>query len=297
MATPPFSSQFVTDLASKTAWRFEGRLGPVVTVRGFCCDDPNAGVNPDGKEPVAGFTLTPNPALVGETVSYDGTQPTYSYDPDGTVTGWAWTFESHTPSSGTAISGTLNYGTAAGTFTVQLIVTDGTGIKSLPARKELVVQHPSFDVYAATELGVFYGSAGSGSTTWTDKNTGLSGADLQANDVIIDPATQSLAEGQKTVWYATDGGIHVSKDGGDTLAEKSPSSVSNQWSDTPAPEAGSLNYVALLFAANKLFVGATWQNGSSDWRSWVFHTTDYASMRADTSGSVTWTELSTGWDD
>jgi hypothetical protein len=292
MATPPFSSQFVTDLAGKTAWRFYGELGPVVTVRGFCCDDPNAGVDPDGKEPVAVLELDPNPVLVGETVNYSGTA---SYDPDGTVTGYTWAFESHTPSSGTAASGTLNYA-SAGTFTIQLIVTDGTGLKSLPAREELVVLQPLFDVYAATESGVYYGQASSGSTTWTAKTSGLSGADLQANDAVIDPATQQQAEGSKTVWQATDGGVHVSNDGGATWTEKNPGTVTNQWSDSPAPVAGSLNYQALLFAGDKLFVGATWQNGSSEYRSWVFYTTDFPAMWSDTSGTVTWSELSTNWD-
>jgi hypothetical protein len=293
MATPPFSAQFVTDLAGETAWKFEGRLGAVATVRGFCCDDPNDGVNPDGKSPVAHIDLDPNPAQVGETINYDGT---LSYDPDGSVTGWAWTFESHTPSSGTAIAGTLNYGTVAGTFTIQLIVTDGTGVKSLPAREELVIEHPTFDAYVATETGVYYGSASDGTTTWTAKNTGLSGADLQANDVAIDPATQGLAEALKTVWRATDGGIQVSNDGGATWTEKNPASVSNQWSDATAPTVGGLAFTELLFADDKLFVGATWLNASSKYRSWVFYTTDYPAMRSDTSGTVTWTEITTNWD-
>lgn len=293
MATPPFPAQFVTDLAGQTAWKFEAELGPVVTVRGFCCDDPNDGVNPDGKEPVAHIDLSPNPALVGETINYDGT---LSYDPDGSVTGWAWTFESHTPSSGTAISGTLNYGTVAGTFTIQLIVTDGTGVKSLPAREELVIQHPTFDAYVATETGVYYGTASAGSTTWTAKNAGLSGADLNVNDVAIDPATQALEEDAKTVWRATDGGIQVSNDGGATWTEKNPASVSDQWSDATPPTVGDLNFVALLFADDKLFVAASWQNAGGDYRAWVYHTTDYPEMRTDTSQTVTWTELTTNWE-
>jgi hypothetical protein len=293
MGTPPFGSDLVTDLAGETAWKFEGVLGPIATVRAFCCDDPNAGVNVDGKAPVAHIDLSPNPALAGETINYNGTQ---SYDPDGSVTGWAWTFEGHTPSSGTAISGTLNYGTLSGTYTIQLIVTDGTGVKSAPAREELVIAHPAFDAYVATETGVYYGSASDGTTTWTAKNTGLSGTDLQVNDVKIDPATQALPEANKTVWRATDGGIQVSNDGGATWTEKNPASVSNQWSDATAPTVANLNFTALLFADDKLFVAATWQNASSEWRSWVFHTTDFGAMRTDTSATVTWTELSTNWE-
>lgn len=294
MATAPFSSDLIADLAAETAWKFDGVLGPIATVRAFCCDDPNDGVNVDGKAPVAHIDLSPNPALVGETINYDGT---LSYDPDGSITSWAWIFEGHTPSSGTAISGTLNYGTVAGTFTIQLIVTDGTGVKSGPAREELVIAQPAFDAYAATETGVYFGTAADGSTTWTDKNTGLSGADLNANDVAIDPATQALPEANKTVWRATDGGIQVSNDGGATWAEKNPASVSNQWSDAVAPTVADLNFVALLFADNKLLVAATWTEAGGAYRSWIFSTDDYPAMRADTSATVTWAELVTGWDD
>lgn len=292
MTTPPFPAQLITDLAGETAWRFESALGPVSTIRAFCCDDPNDGVNPAGKAPVAHIDLSPNPALVGETVNYDGTQ---SYDPDGSVTGWAWTFESHTPSSGTAIAGTLNYGTVAGTFTIQLIVTDGTSGKSAPAREELVIQHPTFDAYAATETGVYYGSASDGSTSWTDKNSGLSGDDLKVNDVKIDPLTQEWAEASKVVWRATDGGIQVSADGGASWAEKNPGTVSNQWSDGTAPTVADLNFKALLWAGERLFTGATWLNGS-DYRSWMFYTDDAGAMRAGTATAVTWTEITTNWE-
>lgn len=292
MTTPPLPSQFVTDLAGETAWRFESALGPVATIRAFCCDAPNDGVNPDGKAPVAHIDLDPNPAQVGETINYDGT---LSYDPDGSVAGWAWTFESHTPSSGTAISGTLNYGTVAGTFTMQLIVTDGTGVRSAPARAELVIQHPAFDAYVATETGVYYGSASDGSTSWTGKNSGLSGDDLIANDVKVDPLTQQWAEAEKVVWRATDGGIQVSADGGATWAEKNPGAVSNQWGDGTPPTVGDLNFRALLWAGERLFVGATWLNGS-DYRSWMFYTDGAGSMRAGTAAAVIWTEITTNWE-
>ena len=292
MTTPPFPSQFVTDLAGETAWRFESALGPVATIRAFCCDDPNDGVNVDGKAPTAHIDLDPNPAQVGETVNFDGT---LSYDPDGSVTGYAWLFEDHTPSSGTTVSGTLNYGTVAGTFTIQLIVTDGTGVKSAPAREELVIQHPTFDAYAATETGVYFGSASDGSTTWTDKNSGLSGDDLIANDVTIDPLTQTWAEASKIVWRATDGGIQVSADGGATWAEKNPAAVSNQWSDGTPPTVADLNFQKLLWSGERLFVGATWLNGS-DYRSWMFYTDDAGAMRAGTVATVSWIEITTNWE-
>lgn len=290
MATPPFGTALVDALKGKTAWRFESELGPIFTPRFFCCDDPNELGISEGKTPVAHFTLSPNPAFTGETVNYDGTD---SYDPDGSITAYAWTFESHTPSSGTAVSGTLNHGTA-GTFTVQLIVTDGTGLKSAPARKELVIKEITLDVFAATSGGLFHGVASS-PPVWTSKDSGLSGDDLNVNDVTIDPATQNLADGSKVIWRATVGGVQVSNDGGSSWAEKNPGTVSNQWSDGTAPTVADLEFQAFEWSGERLFVGATWLNGS-DYRSWVFHTDNAAAMRAGTAGSVTWTEVTTNWD-
>lgn len=290
MATPPFGTALVAGLKGKTAWKFESTVGPIFTPRFFCCSDPNALGISEGKTPVARFTLSPNPAGTAETVNFDGTG---SYDPDGSITGYAWTFESHTPSTGTASTGTLSYA-SAGTFTIQLIVTDGTGLKSAPARKELVIQEITLDVWAATSGGLFTGVATS-PVTWTSKDTGLSGDDLIVNDVTIDPHTQQRADANKVIWRATVGGVQVSNDGGTNWAEKNPGTVTNQWSDGTAPTVADLEFKALAWDDDRLFVGATWLNGS-DYRSWVFHTDNAADMRAGTATTVTWTELSTNWE-
>lgn len=286
MPTSPLSSSLVTKLKAATAWRFNAQLGPVFSPRFFCCDSPNSMGLSEGKEPVAVINLSPNPALVGETVSYDGTD---SYDPDGSITGYAWSFEDHTPASGTASAGTLNYGTA-GTFTVQLIVTDGTGLKSLPAREELVVQPPSFAGYIAASNGVYY--SGGTALTWDDKNSGLSGNDLITYSVAIDPATQQLPEANKVIWRCGENNVYVSADGGQNWAAKLPGTVTNDWSDSPAPEAGSLTYRDLLFVDDRLFTAATWQNIGDDWRSWLFYTDNAADVRTEgTAATVTWNQV------
>lgn len=293
MATTPFSSTMIANLKGKTAWRFEGEIGEIFTPRFFCCTDPNTLGISEGKAPVAHISLSPNPVFVGDNVSYDGTD---SYDPDGSIASYAWSFEGHTPATSTSSTGTLNYA-SAGVYTIQLIVTDGTGVKSSPARIELVVQDPEdLALYAGTDTGLYYGSTSS-AISWTGKNTGLSGDDLVVNDVAIDPATLNNAAANQTLWRATNGGIQVSNDGGATWAEKNPASVSNQWGDSTAPTVADLTFVALKFTADALFVAATWQNASNEWRSWIFHTADFAAMRDDTSDTVTWTELTTTWDD
>ena len=269
-----------------SAYKFTTQLGPVFKPRMFCCSDPNTLGIADGKEPVAIIELDPNPATTNSDVDYSGT---LSYDPDGSVTGYAWTFESHSPASGTASSGTLNYSTA-GTYTITLTVTDGTSLKSTPASTELVVLDPTVKAYVATSDGVFY-SDGTAPLSWDDKNSGLSGDDLKANFVIIDPATQTASESSKTIWRATDGGIQVSNDGGDSWTEKNPGTVTNTWSDGTAPTVADLEFKWLEFAGGYLFAIANWQNGSGDERSWVFYTADFPAMRTDTSDTVTWSEL------
>lgn len=286
MPTSPLSSSLVTKLKAATAWRFNAQLGPTFSPRFFCCDSPNSMGLSEGKEPVAVINLSPNPALVGETVSYDGTD---SYDPDGSITGYAWSFEDHTPASGTASAGTLNYATA-GTFTVELVVTDGTGLKSLPAREELVVQPPSFAGYIAASNGVYYSDGTA--LAWDDKNSGLSGNDLITYSIAIDPATQQAPESNKVVWRCGENNIYISADGGGNWAAKLPGTVTNDWSDSPAPEPGSLTYRDLLFVDDRLFTLATWQNSSDAWRSWLFYTDNAADVRTEgTAATVTWNQV------
>ena len=88
----------VNSIKSAGAYRFDSKLGPVFTPRFFCCDSPNTLGIADGKEPVAIIDLDPNPATTNQDVDYDGSN---SYDPDGSITGYAFTFESHSPASGT----------------------------------------------------------------------------------------------------------------------------------------------------------------------------------------------------
>lgn len=285
MPTPPFSTDLVTKLAGPTAWRFDSIIGEVLTPRFFCCGNPNTLGITDGKAPVAVISVSPSPAFVGETVNYTGTA---SYDPDGSIASYAWLFESHTPASGTASAGTLNYGTA-GLYTIQLTVTDGTGLQSTPARVELLVKPVEFMGFVASSTGVYYSDTTP--PVWTAKNTGLSGDDLIVYEVKIDPSTQVLAAASKVVWRAGRGGIQVSRDGGATWVEKNPADITNTWSDSPAPTIADLTFRQLLFTGNRLFALATWQNGSSAWRSRIFYTDDAAGMRGDTAGTITWSEI------
>lgn len=284
MSTTPFSSEFVTKLKGATSWRFSGTLGPVFTPRFFCCDDPNAMGISEGKEPVAVLSLSPNPCFVGDTVAFDGTD---SYDPDGSITAYAFTFPSGSPASSTSSSGSVSWA-AAGDYEVTLIVTDGTGLKSSPAREIMQVRDAAGEYYIATENGVYF--TADGGQNWTAKNTGLSGAALNVNDIKLDPATRTLPAASRTLWIATDDGTYVSIDGGDSWTENKPASVSNTWGDATAPTVDDLEFMSLQFWYERLYAIANWTNAGGDERSWIFYTDNHAAVR-DPRGSVTWSEV------
>lgn len=294
MATPPFTQTLVDNLAGSTAWKFEGQIDQIFTPRWFCCASPNTLGIADGKTPVAVISLSPNPAFVGETVNYNGAS---SYDPDGSITAYAWTFESQTPTSSSESASNFNP-TASGVFDITLVVTDGTSLKSNPARVELVVENPDFtdaNPYVSSCGGLFYGDTSGSTVTWTDKNIGASAGALSVHKTVIDPATQHLSA-SKTLWKGTACGLYISNDDGTSWTEKSPSSVSNQWSDATAPAVSDLEFTDLLFAGSLLFAATRQFNSSSLYRSWIFYTSDFGKVRNDTSCNVAWTEITTTWE-
>lgn len=278
MSTPPFSSDFVAKLKQATAWRFYSKLGPRFTPRFFCCDDPNALGLSEGKEPVAVLELDPNPCLVGDTVTFDGTD---SYDPDGSITAYAWTFPSGTPSTSTSGTSTVSWA-AAGEYEVKLVVTDGTGLKSTPARQVQQVYDPQGEYYLAAENGVFYTS--DGGQNWTAINTGLTGDALKVKDIKVDPATRHLPGAQRVLWIATEDGVYVSPQerlsGLRFWSQVNPASVPNSWSDGTAPTVANLIFRKLWWSGTTLFAIATWLNAGGDERSWLFYTTDTINIRS-----------------
>lgn len=288
MPTTPFAPELVTKLTQDSAWKFETLLGGFqFHPNFFCCTNPNDMGITGGKEPVAIISLTPfDLAFVGDTVNYTGTA---SYDPDGSITTYAWTFEGHAPSSGTASAGTLNWGTA-GIYTVQLTVTDGTGLQSSPARLDMIISNRGqiTGSWLASSNGVYYSPD---AETWTAQNSGLSGAGLVVHKVIIDPATQDLADSQKALWAATNAGPYFNTGTAGTWAQKLPGTVTNYANDNPAPVPGSLNFRDLHFSEDRLFAIATWQNGTSQWRSWLFYSDNAYVARTNVAGTVTWAEV------
>jgi PKD repeat protein len=78
------------------------------------------------RDPTAAFTLSPNPADSGQTVTFNGST---SSDPDGSIAKYEWDLDgngSYETDAGTTATTTRSY-TAAGTVNVGLRVTDNNG--------------------------------------------------------------------------------------------------------------------------------------------------------------------------
>jgi PKD repeat protein len=86
--------------------------------------------------PTAAFIVSPSPALVGQTVTFNGTG---SVDPDGTIAAYTWSFGDGMTSSG---SSTSHAYAAAGTYTATLTVQDNSGATASTTRP-VVVSAPS----------------------------------------------------------------------------------------------------------------------------------------------------------
>ena len=109
--------------------------------------DPG-GVGRGDSPPVAAFTFSPASASVGQTVNYDASS---SYDPDGTISNYLWTFGDS--ATGAGVTTTHVYATP-NTYTVTLTVTDNAGLIGQNSAQIVVSQglpgaHVSFFQWSA----------------------------------------------------------------------------------------------------------------------------------------------------
>jgi len=252
-------------IATKLAGEMEVILGPVVSPRFFCCTAGN--VTGVVKEPVAVISLTPTVICVNDSVTYDGRS---SYDPDGTVTSYSWSFGDG--GSSNASNGTHQY-TSAGTYTVTLTVTDGTGLQGSAYAQVVVNTSLVTDIFIGHKsAGVFYMEYSSCSGgTWESKNTGLTGNWLNVRDMKIDPATKY--DYVKTLWIATQAGVARSTDEGTSWTQFTMSTPENDAGDSPAPAVSDLDWYCIAF--NPAYEDEVYVLAGSATRVWVYWTDDY----------------------
>jgi YD repeat-containing protein len=100
--------------------------------------------------PTASFTVAPNPAIVGQTVTFNGSG---SSDSDGTITKYEWDLDgngTYETNSGTTPTATRAY-TTPGTLTIGLRVTDNGG-KTATATNSLIVNNGGVSSYGDAVL-------------------------------------------------------------------------------------------------------------------------------------------------
>jgi YD repeat-containing protein len=101
--------------------------------------------------PTAAFTLSANPAVIGSTVTFNGSS---SSDPDGTIAKYEWDLDgdgSYETDTGTTPTASRSYA-SAGSVTVGLRVTDDDGANATTSRALTVVpaQQPPTASFTAT---------------------------------------------------------------------------------------------------------------------------------------------------
>ncbi len=104
-------------------------------------------VRPPDIPPVANFSVTPTNPVAGQNVAFDGSA---SFDPDGTVVFWSWSFGDNDFSGGTFTNHNYN---RPGNYTVTLTVTDNAGLSSTRSTTVNVRPQPAHDV-AIVEVDV-----------------------------------------------------------------------------------------------------------------------------------------------
>jgi len=125
----------------------DGGIGDSDGVQNGQISDPG-GLGHRDSPPVAAFTFSPASASVGQTVNYDASS---SYDPDGTISNYLWTFGDS--ATGAGVTTTHVYATP-NTYTVTLTVTDNAGLIGQNSAQIVVSQglpgaHVSFFQWSA----------------------------------------------------------------------------------------------------------------------------------------------------
>lgn len=115
------------------------------------------------RPPIAAFNPTSATVLAGSSIPFDGTQ---SSDPDGSITGYAWSFGDGSASTSPQPSHTYMQ---TGTFTVTLAVTDNSGNASTITHSITVIAPPPLQTLVLTPV------ADPALVTWAPVSTSRSG--------------------------------------------------------------------------------------------------------------------------
>ena len=161
--------------------------------------------------PVSTFTFTGGPILTSSPVSFDGTT---SYDPDGTIVGYAWDFADG--STGSGATPTHSY-SLAGTYSVKLNVTDNSGSTQVSTQTVTITDRPptitltqSVTTASPGQAVVLTISASDpdGTIATTTVNWGDGTTDTISGPPTTDSHTYSLGSGTPSATYTISVTVH-----------------------------------------------------------------------------------------
>jgi PKD repeat protein len=161
--------------------------------------------------PVSSFTFTSGAILTSSPVSFDGTS---SYDPDGTIVGYAWDFGDG--STGSGATPTHSY-SIADTYSVKLNVTDNSGSTQVSTQTVTITDRPPTVTLTQSATTATSGQAivitisasdPDGTIASTTVNWGDGTTDTISGPPTTDSHTYSLANGTPSATYTITVTVH-----------------------------------------------------------------------------------------
>src|SRR5712691_9734824 len=161
--------------------------------------------------PTASFTFTSGTILTSASVSFDGTA---SFDPDGSIAGYAWTFGDGSTGSGATPAHSYSI---AGIYTVKLNVTDNSGSTAVDTQTVGITDRPPMVTLTLSSATTTPGQAliltisasdPDGTIATTTVNWGDGTTDTISGPPTTDSHTYSLASGASSATYTITVTLH-----------------------------------------------------------------------------------------
>ena len=202
--------------------------------------------------PTASFTFTSGTILTSASVSFDGTA---SFDPDGTIVGYAWTFGDGSTGSGATPAHSYSI---AGTYSVKLNVTDNSGSTAVDTQTVIITDRPPTVTLALSSTTATSGSAivitisasdSDGAIATTTVNWGDGTTDTISGPPTTDSHTYSLASGSSSATYTITVTVHDNS--GSTM-----SATSNPIAVQPIQSSSNVSFPLYYFGILAVLIAA-----------------------------------------
>ena len=142
--------------------------------------------------PFASFTPSTLTALTGVSISFNATA---SYDSDGSIVSWSWTFGDG--SSGVSTTTSHTFGTS-GVYTVTLTVTDNAGLTGLTSSQITITDRPPIVTFTSSTAAPNSGQSVTLSISASDPDGSVASTKVDWGDGTIDNLSGSATSDSHT---------------------------------------------------------------------------------------------------